>query len=309
MSREGRRRVAWQICKMTFGIALAGGLVWGGIEIAAILRGNPKVLAGTTEAVPVKEIELITDGVLSKEWLLATLALPKGVSLMQLDLYQLQSRLLATTQVRSATLTRNFPSTLTVQLSEHSPVVRLMAQRSGEAPRVFLVARDGVVFEGIGFDPDLIETLPWLAGTKLLLKDEVFAPIAGMEAVADLLGKAKLEAEHLYRSWQIVSMERLESDGEIVVQAEDAARIVFGTQEDFFPQLARLDSLLDMAKAKTGKRIREVNLAIGAQVPVAFDDEPAASAHDVPASAAAASPARKSFVLPAFPNLQRNSKL
>jgi cell division protein FtsQ len=92
-----------------------------------------------------------------------------------------------------------------------------------------------------------------------------------MEAVADLLAKAKLEAEHLYAGWRSVSLARLESDGEIEVGTKDGTKITFGTSEDFFRQLANLDAILDAARAHPEKALREINLAVGGQVPVAFD--------------------------------------
>jgi cell division protein FtsQ len=147
-----------------------------------------------------------------------------------------------------------------------------MAQLDGEQPRVFLVAREGIVFTGIGFDEGLISTLPWLDGVKLVRKDDAFVPIAGMEKVADLLATAKMEAEHLYRTWQVVSLARLESDGEIEVRDRNVAKIYFGTNETFFRQLARLDLLLDKAWAQTQKSPSAINLTIGSQVPVTFDD-------------------------------------
>ncbi len=310
MSTEGRRRVWWSATKTALAVALVGAIGWGGFEIAAVLRGNPNLLAGKAESVPVKEVELITDGVLEKTWLVRTLALPKGATLMQLDLYALRERVLATPQVRAATLTRNFPATLTVSVSEHSPVARVMAQVGDARPQALLVAREGTVFEGHGFDPEMIGTLPWLDGVKLARKDEAFLPILGMEKAADLLAKAKLEAEHLYRTWEVVSLARLESDGEIEIRAKEVTRIVFGTHEDFFRQLARLDSLLDAARAKTDQKIREVNLAIGAQVPVSFEDPaltPAAT--NAAGGRATAAQLKRSPAIPAFYNLQRNTKL
>lgn len=307
MSPEGRRRVWWKSARMIAALAVVTGLAWAGYEIGAALRGKPKPIASSAETVPVKDVVLTTDGVLDQKWLVRTLALPKGVALMQLDLYQLRTRLLASGQVRSATLTRNFPATLAVTLSEHSPVARVMAQFGEEAPRMFLVAREGVVFDGVGFEPEMIATLPWLDGVKLARQGEGFAPIAGMETASDLLAKAKLEAEHLYRTWQVVSLARLESDGEIEVRAQNVARIVFGTNEDFFRQLARLDALLDATRAKTDKPLREINLAIGAQVPVAFDDPALAPAAAAPDGRTAS--ATKISVFPVSPHLQRKTKL
>ncbi len=286
MSPEGRRRVVWRGTRSTIAVLVVVGLVWAGFETAASLRSESKPAATVAaETTPVKDVVLITDGVLDHAWLVRTLALPKNASLMQLDLYRLRARILASGQVRTATLTRNFPATLTVSLSEQSPVARVKAQIGDEEPRTLLVARDGTVFDGVGFDPAMVATLPWLAGVKLKRQGDTFAPIAGMETVADLLAKTKLEAEHLYRTWEIVSLARLASDGEIEVRTRNVERVVFGTGEDFFPQLARLDSLLDAAEAQTDKPLREVNLAIGAQVPVAFED-PALAPNAPPAGPA-----------------------
>ena len=76
-----------------------------------------------------------------------------------------------------------------------------------------------------GFDPAMVATLPWLDGVKLARRGAGFAPIAGMKAVADLLASAKLEAEGLYRTWQVVSLARLASDGEIEVHTRDGMKV------------------------------------------------------------------------------------
>jgi len=312
MSPEGRRRVTWSGIRTLAAIAVLGGIAWGGVEITAALQGTPKKFASAAEAVPVKDVVLVTDGVLDQKWLVRTLALPKGATLMGLDLFKLRARVLASGQVHAATLTRTFPATLTVSLAENSPVARVMAQAGADEPRMFLVARDGTVFDGVGFDAEMVGTLPWLDGVKLARKGDAFAPIAGMEAVADLLAKAKLEAEHLYRTWRVVSLARLESDGEIEVRADGVGKILFGTTEDFFRQLARLDSLLDAARAKTDAPIREINLAIGTQVPVAFEAAalaPGAQAMQVAFRAPVTATPAKMPVLPAFPNFQHPSKL
>lgn len=307
MSAEGRRRLLWNGIKTLTMVTVLGALGWGGYEITRALRGNPKPFAGATPVVPVKEIVLITDGVLDQKWLVETLNLPTNATLMELDLYRLRAKLMGNAQVRSATLTRNFPSTLAVSLSEHSPVARIKAQVNGDAPRMFFVAREGVIFDGVGFDVEMIATLPWLDGVKLVRNDNGFEPIAGMETVAELLAKAKMEAEHLYRTWEVVSLARLQSDGEIEVRDRSVAKIFFGTNEDFFRQLARLDLLLDKVRAQTDKSPREINLAIGSQVPVSFDD-PALAPLAIK-NGTVRMPSNNSPVTSVSPNLQRKTKL
>jgi cell division protein FtsQ len=303
MSSGGRRRFVRSGLKTVGLVALLTALGWGGIELAAILQGSPKTISRAAEALPLKDIVLTTDGVLDRAWIVRTLALPKNATLMGLDLYQLRARVLASGQVRLATLTRDFPSTLSVSLAERSPIVRVMAQAGAGTPHRLLVARDGVVYDGVGFDPQMVATLPWLDGVTLTRSGDAFEPVAGMETASVLLAKAKLEAEHLYRDWEVVSLAHLESDHEIEVRAKRIGKIIFSTREDYFRQLARLDSLLDAARAHTDAPIRVINLAIGAQVPVAFED-PALT----PAATTAPSPP-PALPLPAFPNLQNPSKL
>lgn len=298
MSTGGRRRLMMSTLRTVGGVVVVALLGWGAWEVASALQDEPKKMSAAVQTPPIKDLALVTDGVLSKPWLVSTLSLPKSATLMDLDLLKLRERLLASGQVRTASLTRNFPATLVATISERSPVARLMAQAAGEEAKVFLVARDGVVFAGAGFDPELIGTLPWLDGVKLTRLDRGFAPIAGMETVADLLGTARFEAEHLYRAWRVVSLAQLASDGELLVTAQDGIKIRFGTNEAFFRQLGRLDLVLDMARAQPGNPQAEINLALGSQVPVALGADPA-DLH----------PSRTGKpVSPAFPNLQRKTK-
>jgi cell division protein FtsQ len=285
------------VFKTVLAVAAVGALGWGAYETAAVLGGHSqRVTRGVSTAV-VKDVVFATDGVLDRRWIVETLALPKDAALMDLDLFQLRARLVASGQVLSADLTRNFPSTLAVHVTERSPVARVMAQVGTEPPKPYLVARDGVVYAGLGYEPAMLDSLPWLDGVKLTRRGDRFEPIARMATVADLLGKAKLEAEHLYRTWQVVSLARLESDGEIMVKSAPVETIRFSVTEDYFRQLARLDALLDKVRERTDAPLREVNLAIGAQVPAAFDD-PALSPTPAPAK-----PGTRPAAKPAAPAL------
>ncbi len=214
---------------------MLAGVVWGGLEVAADVFGKSAKSSEAMQASTVKDLALVTDGVLDQAWMTRALALPKNTSLMALDLYQLRARVLVSGQVRTATLTRSFPSTLAVSISERTPVARLSAQDRDEAPRTLFAARDGVVYEGVGYDAAMVKTLPWLAGMKLTRAGGTFQPIAGMEPVAELLAKAKLEAEHLYNTWKVVSLARLESDGEIEVRNAGRAENHLWHHRGLFP--------------------------------------------------------------------------
>lgn len=243
--------------------------------MTSALRENVRAMPAAAKAVPIKRIELTTDngGVLDDAWLVRTLALPPGISLMEVDLERLRGRVMADGQVLTATLTRNFPDRLTVQISERTPVARLNVAM-GTQTRMLLVARDGGVYAGSNYEPAMLATLPWLAGFSLKPDGAGFRPIPGMAVVADLLARAQYEATHLYFDWQSVSLDRLESDQELEVTTKNGSRIVFSARADFFPQLAKLDNILENIRQRLvglpPARAR-IDLSLGQEVPVMLE--------------------------------------
>ncbi len=309
MSHEGRRRMAMGVMRVAFGAAVIAGVSWGAWEMVGVLRENPDAMPEAAKSDRVRSLVLVTDGVLDKNWLAKTLSIAPDATLMGLDLNQLRLRVLADAQVGSAAITRNFPDALTVRISERSPVARMMAQADDSQPRMLLVARDGIAFPGTGFDPAMIETLPWIDGIRLSRVGKAIAPIEGMKSVSDLLGAAKLEAENLYRTWKVISLAHLSTDGEIEVHTRDGMKITFGTKEDYLRQIARLDLLVDDSSDPT-RPLREVNLALGSQVPVSYG-KAAPTIGAPPVSTLNPRAARPQAPMPAFsiPRIDTHSEL
>ena len=286
MSNEGRKRLKVATVKSVvalFVLCLGG---WGIYAVVTTWETNPTALKSPVKGVPVKAIDLRSDGVLDQGWVTRRLALSKTAGLMELDLPALRARLLDFGQVRTAVITRKFPATLVVMLEERTPVARVHAQLGHAQPQDMLVARDGVIFEGVGYDPNLINSLPYLADVSLKMTNGRFLPLAGMEKVAELLSTARANIPALYANWQIVSLARFALDGFIVVQSKEIKEITFGTREsDFFKQIAQLDLVVEEAQLKPDHPAVSVNLAIGetqggAQVPVVFEATPLAPAAD-----------------------------
>jgi hypothetical protein len=231
------------------------------------------------KSAPVKYVDSRSDGVLDHGWVTRTLALPKTAGLMELDLHALRTRLLESGQVRTAVLTRKFPETLVVMIEERSPVLRVRAQVGTSPAKDLLVARDGVIYDGVGYDATLIATLPYLAEVPLKLVQGRFQPVDGMDKVADLLSTAHANIPSLYSGWYVVSLARYALDGEIIVRSKDIKEITFGTREsDFFKQVAQLDLIVETGHVQADHPALSINLAVGgSQVPVVFET-PAASA-------------------------------
>jgi cell division protein FtsQ len=300
MSRGGRWRRAMQILRGA-GLVICSGVVGGSawFLIDTVSRA-PRELPEVARAGPLRRLELQTSagGVLDRTWLERTLALPRDVTLMELDLERLRSRLLAEGQVESATMAREFPDRLTVRISERTPVARVRLAVAG-ATRDLLVAPDGFVFQGAGFDATMLAGLPWLGGIALVPEGAGFQPVPGMQPVAQLLADAQFAARDLYQTWMAVSLARLASDRELEVTTRNGTTIIFSTARDFFGQLAKLDYLVEKLADTPAARVR-IDLSLGRNVPVLI--EPPAAAPDAPDAATAAVTLPAIFSPPPPPN-------
>jgi hypothetical protein len=218
---------------------------------------------------------------------------------MELDLEKLRSRVLADQQVLTANITRLFPDRLIVQITERMPIARVRIDLGG-VQRDLLVARDGVMFFGTGFDAGMLKTLPWLDGIVIARDGAAFRPIGHMDIVAQLLADAQFSAPHLYQYWQSVSLSRLDSDRELEVTMKSGTKALFTAKGSFFVQLANLDEVVERLSRVPGARAR-VDLTLGREVPVTID---AIATTDTPATrASSAGP-----VFPLFPSSQLKTK-
>jgi hypothetical protein len=274
MSREGHRRRTVASLKFVAACALALGGIAAAVSIWLIWERNPASIMDPGGSVPLKQVVFATNGVLDRSWFDRTLALPKKASLMSLDLAALDRRLLASGQVQSVILRRRFADdSLVASLQEREPVARLMAQVGNEAPRMLLVAHDGVVYAGVGYEPATLDRLPWLDGVRLRRSARTgIEPIPGMERAAQLLQTAQSLVPNLYADWQVVSLARMASDQEIVVRSTAIPEIVFDTRRAFPQQLARLNYIVDFLHTRGAPPLQRIDLALGGQVPVELQE-------------------------------------
>jgi hypothetical protein len=276
MSRGGRWRRALAATRATllvgFIVAAAGAGLW---MFGTLAASSPIPAVAKAGAMKPPELRTTRDGVLDSTWLARTLALPPRASLMELDLEKIRARVLADNQVITANVTRVFPDKLVVTVTERTPVARVRVEANGE-PVDLLVARDGIVFSGYGFERALVESLPWLGGIALVADGKNFKPIAGMSVVAQLLADVQFAAAHLYATWQIVSLARLESDREIEVTTKDGSTIVFGATGDYYLQLLRLDTIAERLERLPGARAH-IDLSLGREAPVMIEHAAAAT--------------------------------
>ena len=278
--RTGRTRLVLDAVRHWVGVCAAIASLIFGYAAWQAWRQNPAALAAPTSSALLREVVVRSDGVLDLAWAVEILAIPEGTGLMSLDLPALRDRLLAHPQVENAVVARRLPDVLVVTLEERSPVLRLQSLDSDGREQLLFVARDGVVYGGRNYDEALVSTLPWLAGVRLLRErtGAGFLPLDGMQAVSELLGTVRSSAPSLARDFQVLSLARYAADGVILVRMPEVAEVAFGSAEGFYPQIARLDFILDelRARGEGAAPIRSINLAVGGrQIPVAFEPPPA----------------------------------
>jgi len=156
-----------------------------------------------------------------------------------------------------------------VTVREREPVARMMVQSGGEPPRLWLVAGDGVVFEGAGYPTAVLKRLLWLDGVRLRRSaDHGFEPIGEMCRTAELLRTAQALVPELFEGWQVVSLAAFASDHEIKVRSAQIPEIVFDVGREFPQQLGRLDYIVDFLRTKGGLPMQRIDLSLGGQVPV-----------------------------------------
>lgn len=248
------------------GLVLAAiGVVVAALQLAQMIDGGPDLITKAGESLPLRAVEVDTDGSLDRDWLLSYLEVSEDENLLSIDLVAMKERLERIGQVESAEVERRFPDTLVVSVKEREPIARILAQRSnGETLKLF-VDTEGFVFEGQQIDANLARSLPFLDGVALRREGQSFSRIEGIGPLAELLSEARTLAPHIYRRWRIVSLEK---EDRLIAKGEAAKEVVFDTGADFRQQLGKLDYILDYYRGGRGGVIDHVDLTLGEQVPV-----------------------------------------
>tara|TARA_B100001248_G_scaffold262737_1_gene262057 strand:+ start:62555 stop:63487 length:933 start_codon:yes stop_codon:yes gene_type:complete len=220
---------------------------------------------------PIQAVEFKTDGVLSKDWVRSKLKLSSQSSLMGLDIFKIKETLESVDQIRSAVVERQFPDTLLITIQEYEPVLRVAVQEPSSEPKVMLVSSEGVVYDGKEYPLITLKRLPYLGGVHLERSNGAFEPLKGMDVVAQLLKKARLQKPHLYADWKIVSCQRFDQREEAVwsvikIRTSAVGEVVFKPQ-DFDDQLDKLDYIFRDA-TENRLRIRRIDLSLGSEAVV-----------------------------------------
>lgn len=250
--------------------SVVGGIAWG--VVALTQREAP--IQVSTPSKPVQRILFDTDGVLPDNWLGSMIELRRGMNLMEIDIHDMKRRLEAHGQVKSASVERVFPDTLKIRVREREPVLRMRIAGTGNRTELRIVARDGTLYEGVGYPGATLRRMPYLVPYRHA--DGRIQPMRGIERVADLLEVTRRTQPNFFRTWQLVSLQHYTGDpdlpGQVIeVRTATVPRIIFGLSTDFAQQLDRLAVVLNYVQNRGNPALKRIDLSLRESAAVQFE--------------------------------------
>lgn len=273
-SPQARKRRQIQLFKISglllISLLLIGGIVWA--IIAFKHREEPIQIA--TPSKPVGRVLFNTNGVLPSSWLGSVIELRRDTTMMEIDIHAMKQQLEAHGQVKSASVERQFPDALKIDLKEHEPVLRMRVMGAEEQPELRIVSREGTIYEGVGYPQATLRKLPYVVPYRH--PEGGFRPLRGIDKVANLLETARRTQPNFYKTWQLVSLEHYSGDPElpgqvIEVRTSMVPRIIFGFNTDFAQQLDRLAVVLNYVQDRGNPAIRRIDLSLKDFAAVQFE--------------------------------------
>ncbi len=260
-SKERSRRfrvVSGVICKVVLFAGIAGALWIGGKEaLRNFVWENPDYF--------LREINVATDGALTREQVLSAAGLAEGRNIFTVDLAEARSAIEKMPQVESAVVQRQLPNRMSVTVTERRPIA-WVAAKGDEDPssseKSFLIDARGIVLRSRVVLPGYYH-LPIISGfeTENLVPGKR-VPAWEMQAALELV---RLNADNTRFQARNIDLSKGYC---LVVTDQRRAKITFGLDK-IENQLVRLNRYLDRAAADR-REIQTINLIVERNTPVTF---------------------------------------
>ena len=260
------RKRRWAPLLKLVGILLIVSVITGVLyRFVQLLDRDARGAVAAVTNNPVESILFYTDGVLTENWLQKTIDSQMGMSIMEVDIFALKAKIEENPQVKSASVERVFPSSLSIKITERKPLMRLVTASSDGKKRLRLVARDGLVYRGFDYSKNELKRLPYLLPYQNA--DKSYLPIRGIEQVAELLDLASSAQPELFETWQVVSLQYFNGNtslpGQVIeVRSTLVPKIVFGASKDFSLQMDRLLYILNYFEKNGDPSLRKIDLSL-----------------------------------------------
>lgn len=268
VSTHAKKRFISKYIKFIFIFIFSIILIFSAVSIIFFYKKNWSISLIS----PVKNFEIRTNGTLTQSLLIPYINLPKDIGIMNVDIFELQKRLETLSQIREATIERQFPDTIKISIEEYIPIVKVITTDQMGKRLGLLVSKEGQVFRGYGYSSKKIKTLPYLTGIHLYKSGNYFKNIPNMDYVKELITCAQSESPKLYKSWQSISLEYCQYGNKslgafIKVKTKNLGEIIFAP-EKFDMQLMRLNSIVSYASKEKLATIERIDLSLENQAVV-----------------------------------------
>jgi len=278
-NRQRNRRLLTLISALLLICGAAGGSWYGArILLRKYLWQNPEY--------NLSEIDIHTDGSLSREQVLGATQIHEGVNIYTIHLSAARKALMALPQVERAEIERVQTNKISINISERKPVAWVTDKDDTDPtadPAAFLVDKDGILLRVKSQVPEYFH-LPVICGVEVDNYDEgQTIDLPEVKAALELIRITGLNpARYQVRSIDV-------SRGYcMIVTDERHAKITFGL-DDIGSQLDWLEHLyatVDISR----QEIQTVNLMVKRNTPVTFVPPPDPNAPDPTDPDAVASP-------------------
>ncbi len=273
-SPQARKRRQAQIAKLLGALLLCIALIVGVVWAVIAFKNRAEPIQIGTPSNPIEKVIFDTNGVLPSRWLGTVIELRRDTTMMEVDIFAMKQQLEAHGQVKSASVERQFPNALKIDIQEHEPVLRMRVMGANGQPELRIVSREGTLYKGVGYANATLRKLPYVVPYQY--PEGGIKPMRGIDKVADLLEITRRTQPKFFKTWKLVLLDHYSGDPElpgqiIEVRTAMVPRIIFGFNTDFGQQLDRLAVILDYVQSRGNPALKRIDLSLPGSAAVQFE--------------------------------------
>ncbi|MDR0351242.1 MAG: FtsQ-type POTRA domain-containing protein [Puniceicoccales bacterium] len=231
---------------------------------------------------PVRQIDFLSDGVLSAHWAKGIISVKKNIDIMDVDIFEIRDKFELFRQIKHVEVKRSFPDTIKIHIHERWPVLRVLGQENNRSKMVrtqMFIDSEGVIFQGMGYSREMVEGLPYL-DAAMIKKDKrsgQYECADGIDGVAELMSLARKKYPNIYSKFEVISCDKVMGKHaapwrRIKLRCSFAKEVVF-SDSNFEEQLEKLNFILSDTKVSTKLPVYRLDVTAGKEVVVKFRDD------------------------------------
>ena len=200
-----------------------------------------------------------SNGVLNAKWLQSICKIKTKTELVNINILNIKNILEKHTQVKSATVERQFPNTLIIKICEHKPIAKIFTKK--HKPR--LVSKEGAIFIPQNYTTAKINKLITITDLKksFLSKNKILS----FNIIFLLIKTLYLTAPEIYYVTKSISLKNFDKDNkmpwsQIKLITNNNIELVFSSY-NIKNQLSKLQTILLQISHNQRKNLSSINLS------------------------------------------------